>query len=256
MERFWTTNEDVRMFGGGGALVTVSLGSLHHELCSIWGPGSVSESLIAMFSCLSVVSQSSFALSCAVPESALSVRGHALSGRADKNPYDFLKLLQTSFGNIPGIMDKDKCERFYLNCKSDFDVEEWYHALPAVTKIMWSALATAFHIHWPKRVKIQKTPEQKKDELFAQRLDEERMLEKEIIGEAPVYAYITWEDHVNTLSTALGDTQGFLISVIQDMLPKALHNMIGTSHDTWPVFIATVRAVSPTVLQLAIDNEK
>jgi hypothetical protein len=29
---------------GGGALVTVSLGSLHHELCSIRGPGSVSES--------------------------------------------------------------------------------------------------------------------------------------------------------------------------------------------------------------------
>ena len=176
-------------------------------------------------------------------------------GRADENPYDFLKLLQTSFGNTPGITDKDKCERFYLNCKSDFDAEEWYDALPAVTKTTWSALATAFRIRWPKRVKIQKTPEQKKAELFAQRLDEERMLEKEIIGGAPVYAYIAWAECVNMLSIALGDTQGFLISVIHDMLPKALRNVIGTSHDTWPVFITAVRAVSPTVLQSAIDDE-
>jgi hypothetical protein len=38
----------------GGALVTVSLGSLHHDLCGIRGPGRVSESFVAMFSHLSV----------------------------------------------------------------------------------------------------------------------------------------------------------------------------------------------------------
>jgi hypothetical protein len=59
-----------------------------------------------------------------------------------------------SFGNIPGITDKDKCKQFYLNCKSDFNVEEWYNTLPTVTKTTWPALMTAFCIHWPKRVKI------------------------------------------------------------------------------------------------------
>jgi hypothetical protein len=44
------------------SIVTVSLGSLHHELCGIWGPDRVLESFIAMIEIIS------FALPCAIPE--------------------------------------------------------------------------------------------------------------------------------------------------------------------------------------------
>jgi len=176
-------------------------------------------------------------------------------GRADENPYDFLKAVQNSFSNQPGITQEEKCERLYLNCKSDFDAEEWYDNLPQNDKATWTVLTVAFRICWPQRAKVQKTPEQKKAELFAQTLDEGKMLDKEEIGRAEVYAYIAWADCVDKLSTALGDTQGFLVSVMRDNLPKALRNVIGISHTDWATFTAAVRNVSHTALQLAIDDK-
>jgi hypothetical protein len=176
-------------------------------------------------------------------------------GRADENPYDFLKAVQNSFGNQPGITQEEKCERLYLHCKSDFDAEEWYDNLPQNDKATWTALTTAFRIRWPQQAKVQKTPKQKKAELFAQTLDEEKMLDKEEIGGAKVYAYIAWADRVDKLSIALGDTQGFLVSVMRDNLPKALCNVIGTSHTDWATFTAAVRNVSHTALQSAINDE-
>ena len=176
-------------------------------------------------------------------------------GRADENPYDFLKTVQTSFDNKPGITEEEKCNRLYLNCKSDFDAEEWYIDLPQVDKATWAALEVAFRVRWPRRLKVQKTPEQKKAELFAQILDESRMLEKEEIGGSQVYGYIAWADRVERLSTAVGDTQGFLVSVMRDTLPKALRNVIGTSHTTWTAFTAAVRNASHTELQTAINDE-
>ena len=111
-------------------------------------------------------------------------------------------------------MQEEKCERLYLNCKSDFDVEEWYYGLPEADKATWTALAAAFHLHWPQRAKVQKTPEQKKEELFAQTLNEEKMLDKEEISGSEVYMYVAWVDCVDKLSTVLGDTEGFLVSVM------------------------------------------
>jgi hypothetical protein len=176
-------------------------------------------------------------------------------GRADENPYDFLKSIRTSFDNKPGITEAEKCERLYLYCKSDFDAEEWFIDLPPNSKLTWTALEAAFCIRWPRRTKVQKTPEQKKAELFAQVLNENKTLEKEEIGGSQVYGYIAWADRVERLSTALGDTQGFLVSVMRDTLPKALRNVVGTSHTTWSTFIVAVRNVSYTELQSAIDDE-
>ena len=176
-------------------------------------------------------------------------------GRANENPYDFLKNIQTSFDNKPGITEAEKCERLYLHCKSDFDAEEWYIDLPAPDKLAWATLEAAFRIRWPRRTKVQKTPEQKKAELFAQVLDEDRMLEKEEIEGSRVYGYIAWADRVERLSSVLGDTQGFLVSVMRDTLPKALRNVIGTSHTTWATFVAAVRNTSHTELQSAINDE-
>ena len=176
-------------------------------------------------------------------------------GRADENPYDFLKTIKTSFDNKPGITEEEKCERLYNHCKSDFDAEEWYTDLPLTDKQTWAALDAAFRIRWPRRTKAQKTPEQKKAELFAQVLDENRMLEKEEIGGSQVYGYLAWAERVEQLSTALGDTQGFLVSVMRDTLPKALRNVIRTSHTTWTSFIAAVKDTTHTQLQSAIDDE-
>jgi len=176
-------------------------------------------------------------------------------GRAEENPNDFLKTVQASFENNPGITEEAKCERLYLHCKSDFNAEEWYDALALVDKSTWAALAAAFRIRWPRRAKVQKTPEQKKAELFAQILEDGSMLEQEVVGGAPVYVYIAWADHVDRLSNALGDTQGFLLSIMRDSLPKALRTVIGTSHNDSPSFTAAVRNVSHTTLKSAIEDE-
>jgi len=176
-------------------------------------------------------------------------------GRKDENPYDFINDIQGSFDNKPGITDNEKCDRFSRNCKADSDAEEWYDALPAPTRQNWTLLLAAFKIRWPKRPKVQKTQEQKKAELFAQMLEEERMLEQEESGGTQVYVYIAWADRVERLSTALGDTQGFLVSIMRDALPKALRNVIGTTHNDWPSFTAAVRGVSYTALQSAIEDE-
>jgi len=88
----------------------------------------------------------------------------------------------------------EKCEHLYLHCKSDFDAEEWYIDLLPAIKATWVALDSAFRIRWPRWTKVQKTPEQKKAELFAQVLDERNMLEKAEIGGSQVYGYIAWAD--------------------------------------------------------------
>lgn len=176
-------------------------------------------------------------------------------GRTTESPSDFIKLIQASFDNKQGITEEQKCERLFLHCKSDSDAEEWYEGLSAPTNTDWGKLITAFRTRWPKRARVKKTPEQKKAELFADKLEEDRLMEKEERGGVPVYAYIAWADRVEQMASSLGDTQGFLVSVVRDSLPKALRSAIGTSHLDWGTFTAAVRDVSPTTLRTAIDDK-
>jgi hypothetical protein len=81
------------------------------------------------------------------------------------------------------------------------------------------------------------------------------MLEKEEIGGSEIYTYIAWADRVDRLSMELGDTQGFLVSIMRDALPKAPQNVIGTSHTDWTMFTAAVRSVSHTTLQLTMKTD-
>lgn len=176
-------------------------------------------------------------------------------GRANESPSDFLKLIQASFNNKPGITDEQKCERFFLHCKSDSDAEEWYEGLNQGVIMDWSKLVKEFRVHWPKATRVKKTAEQKKAELFADTLEEGRLLEKEDRGGVPVYAYIAWADRIEKMANSLGDTQGFLVSVIRDSLPKALRTAIGTSHSDWSTFTTAIRDLSPTTLRTAVEDE-
>jgi hypothetical protein len=58
---------------------------------------------------------------------------------------------------LPHLSESEKCERFYLNCRSGFDAEDWYENLeqnsPAVTT-SWPTLVLHFRVKW-----LQASPE-------------------------------------------------------------------------------------------------
>ena len=116
------------------------------------------------------ISTPTLALALATPPMLIMISTHIpmfhRDRPADKNPYNFLKSTQNLFGNQPGTMDEDKCESIYNHCKSDLDAEDWYIDLSPGDKLTWAALDMAFHIHWPRQTKIQKTTEQKKGWTF------------------------------------------------------------------------------------------
>lgn len=172
-------------------------------------------------------------------------------GRANENPQDFLKSIEASFYNDRSITSEEKCKKLWLHCHAGFEAEDWYDKLEITDPTNttdWPKLHAAFLVKWPKVAMIQKTADQKKAELFAETLEGDEMLEKEVRGSVPVYKYIAWADRVAQLASSLGDTQGLLVSVVREGLPKALRNVVGLSHTDWPAFTAAVRSTSPTAL--------
>jgi hypothetical protein len=72
-------------------------------------------------------------------------------GRHSENPSNFLQSLKDSSANIPGISDSDKCQRFYLKCKADFDAEYWYEELESNSPMVltsWPTFVKHFHVRW------------------------------------------------------------------------------------------------------------
>ena len=72
-------------------------------------------------------------------------------GRHSKNPSNFLQSLEDSSANIPGISDSDKCQRFYLKCKADFDAEYWYEELESNSPMVltsWPTFVKHFRVRW------------------------------------------------------------------------------------------------------------
>jgi len=71
--------------------------------------------------------------------------------RRSENPLAFLTHLETTLVNLPHLSESEKCHRFYLNCKSDSDAEEWYENLesnsPAVVA-SWPTLVSHFRVKW------------------------------------------------------------------------------------------------------------
>ena len=72
-------------------------------------------------------------------------------GRRSENPSNFLQSLEDSSANIPGISDSDKCQRFYLKCKADFDAEHWYEELKSNSPMVltsWPTFVNHFRVRW------------------------------------------------------------------------------------------------------------
>jgi hypothetical protein len=72
-------------------------------------------------------------------------------GRHSENPSNFLQSLEDSSANIPGISDSDKCQRFYLKCKADFDAEYWYEELESNSPMVltsWPTFVNHFRVRW------------------------------------------------------------------------------------------------------------
>ena len=49
--------------------------------------------------------------------------------RHGENPLAFLMDLETALARLPHLTSSEKCEHFYLRCKSDSDAEDWYENL-------------------------------------------------------------------------------------------------------------------------------
>ena len=72
-------------------------------------------------------------------------------GWHSENPSNFLQSLEDSAANIPGISDSDKCQRFYLKCKADFDAEYWYEELESNSPMVltsWPMFVNHFRVRW------------------------------------------------------------------------------------------------------------
>jgi hypothetical protein len=71
--------------------------------------------------------------------------------RHGKDPLAFLSYLETTLANLPHLSEPEKCQRFYLRCKSDSDAEDWYENLeknsPAAVA-SWSTLVVHFRVKW------------------------------------------------------------------------------------------------------------
>jgi hypothetical protein len=73
--------------------------------------------------------------------------------RHGEDPLAFLTYLETTLANLPHLSEPEKCERFYLRCKSDSDAEDWYENLernsPTVVA-SWPTLVLHFRVKWLK----------------------------------------------------------------------------------------------------------
>ena len=49
--------------------------------------------------------------------------------RYGEDPLAFLMDLETTLTWLPHLSESEKCEHFYLRCKLDSDVEDWYENL-------------------------------------------------------------------------------------------------------------------------------
>jgi len=71
--------------------------------------------------------------------------------RYSEDPLAFLADFETALAQLPHLSESEKCERFYLRCKSDLDAEDWYENLennsPAVVA-SWSTLVLHFRVKW------------------------------------------------------------------------------------------------------------
>jgi hypothetical protein len=83
----------------------------------------------------------------------ISAYAHLFHGDGwhSENPSNFLQSLEDSSANIPGISDSDKCQRFYLKCKADFDAEYWYEELESNSPMVltsWPTFVNHFCVRW------------------------------------------------------------------------------------------------------------
>ena len=71
--------------------------------------------------------------------------------RRGEDPLAFLTDLETTLARRPHLSESEKCECFYLHCKSDSDAEDWYEDLernsPTVVA-SWSTFVKHFRVKW------------------------------------------------------------------------------------------------------------
>jgi hypothetical protein len=87
-------------------------------------------------------------------------------GEHPENLSNFLQLIEDSFAGISDLSDSNKCYRFYLRCKSDFNAEYWYEELKSnspTVLTLWSTFIKHFCVKWLRAStnSLLKTPETK-----------------------------------------------------------------------------------------------
>jgi len=166
-------------------------------------------------------------------------------------PRDFLKRTQR-YLMATAWEDEEKVDYFEMWLKSRSVAEQWFGNLKTAKKETWKELCKAFKERWLERPMVQKTTAEKQAELEGERITEVELGKKVKVNGTEVYAHIAWANKIEKLAKAIPDNNNLLVVGCQRQLPPTLKALVSSSHDTWTVFCAVVRAIRP----LDIEEEK
>lgn len=171
------------------------------------------------------------------PEEKL-FRGDFMNG---EKPHTWFRRLEGRFDDTTPLATK--LYRFSKGLDPGRRAEKWFQALPAATKADWDLLYAAFTLRWPIPVVVEPSREELLTRLRATRLEEENL--GVLMGdEDKIYSHVAWADEIRTLTDALEDDKGHLISEVRRQLPLTVRRILPGNLTTWSAFLTAVESIS------------
>ncbi|KAF9231407.1 hypothetical protein BU15DRAFT_68359 [Melanogaster broomeanus] len=157
--------------------------------------------------------------------------------KSNESPTDWLKRL--IMAAPPTWSDRQRIERFGVQCAGGSQAEEWFLTLDATMKASWDDFQDAFLKRWPPPVI---------ERLRAITLDENDigvLVEGENGQE---WGHVHWATRVFHTAQTLGDVNCLLVDVVLENTPDIMRELIGDMFHTWTDFLTAVSNVSTSQL--------
>jgi hypothetical protein len=178
-------------------------------------------------------------------------------GREGENPQNFLQQFRREMRGLSTTDDKAIAKAFvnYLGAGSTADI--WYDGLQIITQTSWTALEQAFITHWPRITQAKRSEQEIKRELLTTVIDEKELGEKVKNGGVEVWTHVAWADKMATLTSEANlTTKTTHIWQVHDKLPKAVKEVVKSTHTDWAAFLQAIRDIDLQHICDAVDKRK
>src|SRR6266481_912397 len=107
----------------------------------------------------------------------------------------------------------------------------WWHKVLKMTNLTldrtdWAAVRNKFKMRWPPLPEPEEDMESKHEELEQMRLREDSLGTKVTYQGQELYMHITFANEATRLANKIRDTNGFLLLMVRNQLPKVVRNAL------------------------------